>query len=441
MSGTDREDLEVRLGRRLAHGRSSLVGEQRRGVEEMLRDLDNHDAATAEYARGLLRRATRHASVLVRPPEREAALALGEAGLLEVDLRVDGNAVTYRWTPIRARLPSAAAEEVAAWAGKLDPDAARASLLANLATAGVVPSPPGGPPPGRPSARLAVEAGLLAAEPAGAPLRLPAGSAAAPVTANWATYTAAVYAAAIWLQHSPQRRLTSRELAGLAFGSSKAWTPARQACFSAILGLAFSDACAAGERAVLVGGPLQWRVQGHRVDARAGIPWLGLPAGSIPHLELDATQARGVLVIENQQTFEAALRAGAGAELVVVWGSGYVGDAEIMLLRRLGLPVGVFADLDPDGIAIVLDVGRRLGRPVTPILMTPDYLGPHCKAATSTQLAMAERLANEIGDDHPTGLGVLAQRIAATERIREQETLHDQLQPLPFDLGGGPDDL
>jgi hypothetical protein len=50
---------------------------------------------------------------------------------------------------------------------------------------------------------------------------------------------------------------------------------------------------------------------------------------------------------------------------------------------------------------------------------------------------MAERLASELGDDHPTGLGLLAQRIAASERIREQETLHDQLQPLPFDLDRG----
>jgi hypothetical protein len=182
--------------------------------------------------------------------------------------------------------------------------------------------------------------------------------------------------------------------------------------------------------------PLQWRVKdGYRADARAGIPWLGLPAGSIPHLELDGGDARGVLVIENQQTFEAALRVGVGADLVVVWGSGYVGDAEITLLRRLGLPVGVFADLDPDGIAIVLDVGRRLGRPVTPILMTADHLsGPHCKPATPTQLAMAERLADELGDDHPTGLGALTHRIAAGGRIREQETLHDQLQRLGFNL-------
>jgi hypothetical protein len=145
-----------------------------------------------------------------------------------------------------------------------------------------------------------------------------------------------------------------------------------------------------------------------------------------------------LLVIENQQTFEAALRVGIGADLVVVWGSGYVGDAEITLLQQLDLPVGIFADLDPDGIAIVLDVSRRLGRPVTPILMAADDLsGPHCKPATGVQLAMAERLAEELGEDHLTGLGLLAVRIAATKRIREQETLHDQLQPLRFDLDRG----
>jgi len=426
-------DLEVRLGRRLAHGRTSLLGERRLPLAQVLARLADHDPATAEAARGLLRRALRQQSVLVRPAERAAAIALGDAGFLQVDLRVRGNAVTHRWTPVRARLPSAAAEQVAAWAGKVDPDVARASLLARLAALGVVATPPGGPPPGTPSARVAAEAVLLAAEPVGAPLRVPVGSAAAAVTASWATYAAALGAAATWLRHSQQRRLTSRELAGLAFGNSKAWTPARQACFSAVLGLAFRDACAAGERAVLVGGPLQWRVQGYRADVRAGIPWLGLPAGSIPHLELDATTARGVLVIENQQTFEAALRVGVGGDLVVVWGSGYVGDAEVTLLRRLGLPVGVFADLDPDGIAIVLDVGRRLGQPVTPVLMTADQLnGPHCKPATPTQLAMAVRLAEELGDDHPTGLGALAHRIAAGGRVREQETLHDQLQLLPF---------
>jgi hypothetical protein len=296
-------DPEVRLGRRLAHGHTSLLDERHLPLTEVLARLADHDPATAEYAQGLLRRALRQQSVLVGPPERAAAIALGHAGFLQVELRVQGNAVTHRWTPVRARLPSVVAEEVAAWAGKVDPDAARASLLARLAGVGVVATPRGGPPPGTPSARLAAEAGLLAAEPADAPLRLPAGSAAAPVTVNWATYTAALNAAAIWLQHSPQRRLTSRELAGLAFGNSKAWTPARQACFSAILGLTFSDACATGERAVLVGGPLQWHVKdGYRADARAGIPWLGLPAGSIPHLKLEASDARGVLVIENQQT-------------------------------------------------------------------------------------------------------------------------------------------
>jgi hypothetical protein len=433
-------DPQVRLGRRLAHGHTSLLGERELPLPEVLARLDDQDSVNAEFARGLLRRALRQQSALVGPPERAAAIALGNAGFLQVDLRVQGNAITHRWTPVRARLPSAAAEEVAAWAGKVDPDAARHSLLARLTAAGVVATPPGGPPPGGPSARVAAEAGLLATEPPGAPLGVPVGSAVGTVTTNWAAYAAALHAAAIWLQHSPQRRLTSRELAGLAFGNSKAWTPARQACFSAILGLAFSTACAGGERAVLVGGPLQWRVKdGHRADARAGIPWLGLAAGSIPHLQLDTSDARGVLVIENQQTFEAALRVGIGADLVVVWGSGYVGDAEITLLQRLGLPVGVFADLDPHGIAIVLDVSRRLGRQVTPILMTSDHLsGPHCKTATSVQLAVAERLANELGDDHPTGLGVLAQRIAASERIREQETLHDQLQPLPFDLDRGP---
>jgi hypothetical protein len=183
------QDLEVRLGRRLAHGHTSFLGEQQLPLSEVLARLADHDPPTADYAQGLLRRALRQQSVLVGPPERAAAIALANAGFLQVDLRVHGNAVTHRWTPVRARLPSAAAEEVAAWAGKIDPDAARASLLARLAAAGVVATPPGGPPPGTPSARVATEAGLLAAEPADAPLRLPAGSAAAGATANWTTYT------------------------------------------------------------------------------------------------------------------------------------------------------------------------------------------------------------------------------------------------------------
>jgi hypothetical protein len=153
-----------------------------------------------------------------------------------------------------------------------------------------------------------------------------------------------------------------------------------------------------------------------------------MPAGSIERLEFDATDARGALVIENFHTFEAALRAGVGEDLVVVWCSGYVGDAEITLLGRLSLPVGVFADLDPDGIAIVADVASRLGQPVSPLLMTADLLtGPHCRTASTPQLAMAKRLADRLHPEDASGLRALAHQITVTGQVREQETLHDQL--------------
>jgi hypothetical protein len=182
---------------------------------------------------------------------------------------------------------------------------------------------------------------------------------------------------------------------------------------------------------VLVGGALAWEHYGHTADARAAGLWLVLPAAAIQQVTFDHGQARGAVVVENQETFEAALRAGVGRDLVVVWGSGYVGDAEVALLRSLSLPVGVFADLDPDGIAIVADVARRTGLPVRPLLMQPAFLDEAAAVpATPAQRAMAARLAGQLECGQLAELVELANAIAAGGRVREQETLHDRLAEL-----------
>jgi len=121
-------------------------------------------------------------------------------------------------------------------------------------------------------------------------------------------------------------------------------------------------------------------------------------------------------------------------------GSGYVGDAEVALLRRLRVPISVFADLDPDGIAIVADIAHRSQQPVTPLGMHPaDLAAPQAVAANAAQLVMASRLSRERAAKDPPQLAEPARAILETGRVREQETLHDRLAALTAsDPSGGP---
>lgn len=146
--------------------------------------------------------------------------------------------------------------------GRPDPDALRMELLRLMDS---VPE-------------LAAERAKLACCPAGAPLRVPTGTATA--TPAWSVYENAIRAATIWLTNNTVGgdKLTANDLAGRAFRNSKAWTLERQIAFSNLLGMTFEQAVEQADTDLRLRGPLEWRIGRVAADARITEPWIGLPA-------------------------------------------------------------------------------------------------------------------------------------------------------------------
>lgn len=382
---------------------------QRSDASEVLLALGR----SAEKARGLLARvlrATGQRGVRVKPEEAEVAQALAVAGVVRLEERVEGTVAAPRWVPWRVTLPTDAQAEIRDVLGRLDPGAERALLLKDLSE----------------SRLLAGEKGLLAAQVSNAPLTPPAGSVLAGT--SWTTYAASLRAAAEWERaRRDGERLSARELAARALGSSKAWTSARRTAFERLVGMPLERAVGVVERFVRVRGPLRWRLGDRAGDARSARPWIGLPTTSIRELELDASDAAGTFVVENLETFEEVARRTEVAERwICVYGGGYASDAEVGLVAQLGLPIVAWCDLDPDGIRIAADLERRSGLALAPVAMEPALLGgPYARAATDDQLAHARELAVTA----PPAMRPLAAAIAATGRICEQEALHAAVLP------------
>ncbi len=176
-------------------------------------------------------------------------------------------------------------------------------------------------------------------------------------------------------------------------------------------------------------GPLQWLAGTTIVDAAIATPWAAIPARSAQQFgTLHLTGVRGVLVVENLDTFEAICRHSTVHERwLCLWGSGYVNDSLISLVQRINRPLACWSDLDAHGVAIVGDIQRRSGLMVHPIFMDADL---HSESAflpqDDEQRGKARRLAQ---DGHPQ-LRELAGRIAASGLGREQETMHHLIPKL-----------
>ncbi|MBI4538727.1 MAG: hypothetical protein HY704_04350, partial [Gemmatimonadetes bacterium] len=272
-------DADVHLGRRLAHGRRFAPVQQRSDADDVLVLLgDSSGTARTLLARAL--RATGPRGVRVKPAEADVARALAAAGIVRLEEKVEGTVAAPRWVPWRVTIPEDAQPEVRDILGRLDPAVERASLLAVLSG----------------SRLLAGETNLLAAQAQDAPLAPPAGSALA--GSAWATYSAALRAAAEWERaRRDDEGLSARELAARALRSSKAWTRARRAGFEQLVGIPFERAVRGVERFVRIRGPLLWRLGERTGDARSARPWIGLPAAAVTEVELDASDATGLFLV------------------------------------------------------------------------------------------------------------------------------------------------
>lgn len=402
----DRHNSGVRLGRKLVHGRRM---QPVAAVEEAQTVLARLPDDSARSARSLLRRALTSQSVpgiMVRPEEENAAMVLAACGVLRLEEKAEGDAAVYHWRPYRAAITDGRRDEVRALLGRLDPDEARAGLLHVI----------GGTP------ELDRERELLSQAPPGPPLRVPEQSAAQ--TNTWSVYDAALRAASGW--YHAQRNgqpLSERELAATSLGWSKAWTDPRKLAFERVIGVKFDDALDTMEPEVRLRGPLSWTAGSTAVDARIARPWVSIPARSAQQYgTLDYSQAQGVLVIENLDTFEAICRHSTVPETwLCLWGHGYVNNSLTGLVRAIGRVTACWADLDAHGVKIVGDFQRRSGRPVRPVFMQADL---HDEFAFLEQDDDQVSLARELAVTGHPDLRALAARIAATRLGREQETMH-----------------
>jgi hypothetical protein len=223
--------------------------------------------------------------------------------------------------------------------------------------------------------------------------------------------------------------LSARELAAKELGWSKAWTDARVAAFEHVIGIPFDQAVETTEPEVRLSGPLRWTADDVIVDASAARPWVAIPARSAQQLgALDYFDARGVLIIENLDTFEAICRhSELPSTWLCLWGHGYVNNSLVTLVKLISKPTACWSDLDAHGVAIVGDLQARSGVVITPVFMTAEL---HADSAfleqDEAQRALASRLA---ANGHPM-LRDLAAQIARTGAGHEQETMHHLIPKL-----------
>lgn len=300
--------------------------------------------------------------------------------------------------------------------GRPDPDDLRSELLGLMHQAD----------------ELRGERTLLAACPPGSPLRVPAGSAVR--TSAWSVYENVIRAAATWWphRHSGEAPLTAKGLAARAFRNSKDWTPERELAFSNLIAMSFDQAVSEADSEIRIRGPLVWQLGRVAADAAVAEPWIGVPAKGIHAAGVTRCTARGILLVENSDTFEQVCKASEIiGQWLCVWAKGYTSRGVLALLSHLApLPVVAWCDLDADGIAIVDDISRKLKRAVTPVGMDIELWRstPHRKQKPG-QVARDKDLAAKLAARGPQPLRALASEIALYGGSCEQEAIHDQVIP------------
>ena len=174
-----------------------------------------------------------------------------------------------------------------------------------------------------------------------------------------------------------------------------------------------------------------------RVEDQADEPGIRNPDVATPFAYLmDRTphysQAQGVLVIENLDTFEAICRHSSAPDTwLCLWGHGYVNNSLTGLVRSIDRVTACWADLDAHGINIVGDLQRRSEHPVSPIFMDA---GLHDEFAFLEQDNKQVSLAQDLAVTGHPELRALAARVAATRLGREQETMHHLIHKLDRSL-------
>jgi Protein of unknown function C-terminus (DUF2399) len=310
-------------------------------------------------------------------------LLVREAGLL-----VEDRYRNRRWVVHRFRLD----ESVRPWLGVVDPDETRAELQ-----------------------RALTQAQLLAALAQGPPRGM-----------SWGSFDFCLRAAeelADLAEHGV--RPGARELAG-RIDHTKAWTRPRRVLVGRLLGRPFNQLVAHLDRPIEVKGPLVHR----RGDLWASD--IDLWALEIDKVELGIEgDPRGVVLVENQETFRSLLPL-ADVGYIVFWVPGGPPPAEVSLARRLselgpGLRFHACFDLDPAGIRIASLLAERAEIELEPTGMTPELFASARRKLKLNAWDLQElaRLDGRVGPLEP-----LRAAIAAAGEKAEQEPVQRQLYDL-----------
>ncbi|MEX0972370.1 MAG: DUF2399 domain-containing protein [Solirubrobacterales bacterium] len=211
---------------------------------------------------------------------------------------------------------------------------------------------------------------------------------------------------------------SARELAGLV-DHTKAWTLRRKELLAELIGQPFEEIVNALDRQLGIRGPLTH-------------PEGGIWASAIAEIDLAvADEARGVILVENAETFR-TLAVLAEQSWIVIHVPGGPPPAECELIERLAvlapdLVFHVAFDLDPAGIRIASLVRGRTGIDVEVTGMSPELLA---EAPWALDLSDWDRdqLARLNGRAGP--LEDLRAAIAGSGRKVEQETFQQRLLQL-----------
>ncbi|MBB5156874.1 Wadjet anti-phage system protein JetD domain-containing protein [Saccharopolyspora phatthalungensis] len=271
----------------------------------------------------------------------------------------------------------------------------------------------------------------LVSSPPSPALRVPPGSRSG--TTSWAVYELALRAAVVWwAEDRDGRRVTAKELAGKAWRNTKtAWTLPRRFAFGNLIHDSFDAAVDEADTELRMRGPLTWVAEDTVADASTSTPWIGLPALGLRTLGYSRFTARGVLLVENSDAFERVCRMPEVVDSwLCIWGGGFASEGLVRFLRPLSVPIAAWQDLDVDGIRIIDDLSKRLGRTVSAIGMSVALWENGVKRVQDPEsLSRARGLAEELAVHGPAQLRGLAARIAKTGKGCEHETLYSQVLP------------
>lgn len=131
-------------------------------------------------------------------------------------------------------------------------------------------------------------------------------------------------------------------------------------------------------QAVLVYGPMRFRVGTLELDALWSRPWLALTADTLAAMSQVRVDTDTLLTIENLTAFEEVVRCGDAEGQLVMYTGGFVGNLErrfVDLAAGAGVrEVRHWGDLDPGGIAILRHLRACLPVPVRSWRMEPELL-------------------------------------------------------------------